>query len=220
MERIITGDGSITFFNKEYSESYHTKAGALQEALVKFVQPCHLERLVREKKEILILDICFGLGYNTLTALNLLRKISDCKVKVVGIEKDMRILKKIQEVDVHIDDYELIKELVTKRDSHELSVEKGNFRLELKIGDARQIVKHLDYRFDCVFLDPFSPKKCPELWELDFMENIRKVCNESCTLTTYSCARVVRENLAKAGFTVEDVAAFGRRAPSTVAYLK
>jgi tRNA U34 5-methylaminomethyl-2-thiouridine-forming methyltransferase MnmC len=36
-------------------------------------------------------------------------------------------------------------------------------------------------------------------------------------LATYSCARVVRENLVAAGFSVSDGPCVGRRAPGTVA---
>ena len=36
-------------------------------------------------------------------------------------------------------------------------------------------------------------------------------------LATYSCARIVRDNLKEAGFEVFDGPSVGRRAPSTIA---
>ena len=41
--------------------------------------------------------------------------------------------------------------------------------------------------------------------------------NKKGILTTYSCARQVRENLKKAGFIVKDGPCVGRRAPATIA---
>ncbi|MCK5676815.1 MAG: hypothetical protein KAH99_07360, partial [Verrucomicrobia bacterium] len=64
---VTTTDGSITFWNEEYKEHYHTPAGARLEAMEKYVVPGKLkERL--ERGDVKLLDVCFGLGYNSLTA--------------------------------------------------------------------------------------------------------------------------------------------------------
>ena len=64
----LSDDGSYTAFSKEYDEHYHsTKDGALHESLIKHVIPAF--KLQKDKDEITILDICFGLGFNTLATL-------------------------------------------------------------------------------------------------------------------------------------------------------
>ena len=80
------------------------------------------------------------------------------------------------------------------------------------------IIKNLNQKFDAVFLDPFSPKKCPELWTERFFKDIRKLMKQNSVLTTYSCAKITRNNLVNAGFNVKDGPSIGRRAPSTIAY--
>ena len=61
-------DGSFTAYSKEFDEHYHsTKDGALQESLQKHVIPALYH--VKDKEQISILDICFGLGFNTLATL-------------------------------------------------------------------------------------------------------------------------------------------------------
>ena len=86
--------------------------------------------------------------------------------------------------------------------------------------DARETIKLIPKEIvDAVFLDPFSPKTCPELWTKEFFENIHKTMKKDAILATYSCARVVRDNLKAAHFRVEDGPCIGRRAPSTIAYL-
>ena len=87
------------------------------------------------------------------------------------------------------------------------------------MGDAKQTIDKVCGDYDCVFFDPFSPKNCPELWTQYFFRKIYEKCNRCCTLTTFSCAKWVRENMKAAGFKVKDGPVFGRKAPGTVAYL-
>ncbi len=65
MEKVITGDNSTTFRNKEYDECYHTKSGAIEEAFEKYAKLCKL------KDGMKVLDVCFGIGYNSLAAISL-----------------------------------------------------------------------------------------------------------------------------------------------------
>ena len=69
--------------------------------------------------------------------------------------------------------------------------------------------------FDIVFLDPFSPRKNPELWSEEFFKEIYSRMKKGAKLATYSCARKIRENLKTAGFKVIDGPNVGRRGPST-----
>ena len=87
------------------------------------------------------------------------------------------------------------------------------------LGDARDTMKKLNGNFDVVFLDPFSPKKNPELWTKEFFYDIRKLMNKKGVLATYSCAKIVRDNLKKVGFSVKDGPCVGRKSPSTLAYV-
>ena len=67
-EVILCEDGTNTLFSKEFNEPYHsTKDGALHESLEKYVKPSLT--LSKNKTELTILDICFGLGYNTFATL-------------------------------------------------------------------------------------------------------------------------------------------------------
>ena len=70
---------------------------------------------------------------------------------------------------------------------------------------------------DAVFFDPFSPKKVPDMWEKEFFKDIFDAMKNNSILATYSCARVVRDNLKAVGFKVEDGPKIGRRSPSTLA---
>ena len=197
IKEIETKDGSITFHNEEYGEAYHSLTGAEEEAREKYAKPAEI------KEGHNILDICFGLGYNSAAALDITTNI-----KITAIEKDPKILKKIANLKTEFKHFDIIKQ----------TVEGKQTQITLLVDDARKVIKNLEEdHFDRVFLDPFSPKKCPELWTQEFFKDINCCMKQSAKLFTYSCARVVRENLKATGFKVSDGPSVGRWAPSTIA---
>jgi predicted methyltransferase len=67
-EASLTADGTPTFWHPGYREHYHSRHGALREAQQKFVAPSDLAQRLRGGRPVALLDICFGLGYNSLLA--------------------------------------------------------------------------------------------------------------------------------------------------------
>ena len=82
--------------------------------------------------------------------------------------------------------------------------------------DAREKIKEISEKADFVFFDAFSPDKVPEMWTKEFFSDIFNKMKENGKLSTYSCARFVRDNLKQAGFEVKDGPIIGRRSPSTI----
>ncbi|MBD3314108.1 hypothetical protein GF345_06715 [Candidatus Woesearchaeota archaeon] len=212
MKPITTKDNSITFHNPEYDEYYHSLSGAMEEAVKKYAEPCRIAQLAR-KGSITILDVCFGLGYNSAAAIDAaLEANPQCRVRILALENDQEILNKARDIDAGFKNYSLIRKIAEMHNARQGSVE-----IELFLGDAIIKIKDVNEKVDAVFLDPFSPKRCPELWTEEFFRDIHKVMREGAILATYSCARSVRENLKKAGFEVMDGPFVGRNAPSTLA---
>lgn len=245
MDKIITDDGSITFYNEEFDETYHSKSGAREEALEKHVNPA-LEYLKKTNQlnnieYIKVLDFCFGLGYNSYVFIEEITKIlPDIKIKIVGIENDIDIIeqgKKIFkdffdkyiyptnniEIELLIGDAK--KEIVKLSNS----INKNSFTPEQEFNEVIENHENKDFnfsndtlnekkrKFDVCFFDPFSPKKCPELWENNIFRNVFSIMKNKSILTTYSCARKPRDNLRESGFFVKDGPCVGRRSPSTIA---
>ncbi|HII71179.1 TPA: hypothetical protein HA265_00305 [Candidatus Woesearchaeota archaeon] len=203
---ITTKDSSITFHSDRYDETYHSVSGAKEEAIKKFAEPCGIAGYNR----VAVLDICFGLGYNSAAALDLFR---GDHIEIVALEDDPGIIDQIKHISVDFSSYPVIKTLAKDRVFKDSRAD-----LRLLIDDARQAIKSLPSdHFDVIFLDPFSPKKCPELWTEGFFKEIFRVCKKESMLATYSCARVVRDNLRSAGFIVTDGPVVGRKAPGTLA---
>jgi len=215
MEKIITDDGSITFRSELVDEPYHTKSGAREESFEKHARPLK----VWEKERPVIYDICFGLGYNTAAAIDLiLEKKPEEKITIYCFENDKEILKKIPEIKADFKSFPTIKKFIKNfLEKNETTFEKDNLKFIMHFGDVREEIKNAKEKADYIFFDPFSPKKQPELWSEEFIKNTFEKSNPKAKLSTYSCARIVRDNLKKAGFIVTDGPVIGRRAPSTIA---
>lgn len=213
LKRIITKDSSVTFHNEKFDETYHCLAGAVSEAKIKFVEPCKIKELSK-KGSISILDICFGLGYNTAAAIDEALRINpDCKIRIIGLENDEKCFDLIKELNPGFKSYKLLQKI----DKFNLLIIDKNIQIKIILDDAKESIKKLDKTFDAVFLDPFSPPKNPKLWSLDFFNNIKNVMKPNSILATYSCATHVRDKLKQLGFIVEDGPVFGRKSPSTMA---
>ena len=68
----FTNDGSVGLFSPEADDIYHSTYGALAEGYEKFVIPANLDDFLKTNNSIKVLDICYGIGYNTKSFLNYL----------------------------------------------------------------------------------------------------------------------------------------------------
>ncbi len=198
MKLTKTKDNSYTFINEKYGEAYHSLTGALEEAQKKYIEPLGV------KDGDAILDICFGLGYNTYAALEHAKYL-----KIIALEIDEEILEQLQSLDIK-GKYKIIKKVAKEK-----YYKDNDYEISLIMGPAQETIKTIQEQFNIVFLDPFSPKKNPELWTEEFFKEIFKRMKPGAKLATYSCARSIRDNLKVAGFIITDGPAIKRRGPST-----
>lgn len=70
----FTNDGTVGLFSRQDDDIYHSTYGALTESWQKFILPAHLQEYIAEHEQVKILDICYGIGYNTKAALNVFIK--------------------------------------------------------------------------------------------------------------------------------------------------
>lgn len=215
----ITADGSLTFFSSTFQEAFHSRYGAKQEAESKFVLPCRVGAWAKTGT-IRILDICFGLGYNTAAALTEIWRVnSDCQVELRGLELNLDVPQQalaqggldLWKADIQA----IIRGLVSHLDHKE-----NNIQAQLLIGDARQTIQTLisdHWQADVIFLDPFSPPHCPQLWTVEFLQMVSQVLAPKGYLATYSASAAVRTALQLAGFRIGSTPPIGRKSPGTLA---
>jgi len=194
-------DGSFTAYSKEYEEHYHsTNDGALYESLCKHVMPAF--KVQQDKDEINILDICFGLGFNTLTTILFLKsKNIKRKVNIYSPELDIDLIKSLINFTYpkEFKEFEiLISNLVEKG-----IFDDGFLHIELFLGDAREYIKTLPKKsFDIVYQDAFSPSANPALWTKEYFKDIRGIIKDDGVITTYSIALKTRLALYENGFNI------------------
>ncbi len=214
-----TDDGSFTFFSAEFGQTFHSSYGARSEAIYKYVAATKLaERAHRPRLK--ILDICYGLGYNSAAALAEIWRVNPaCQVEIMALEINVQVP---QDAVAHgllvqwpapIPDW--LAELAARG-----VIQQQRLLARLLGGDARQaiqLVRDQGFLADAIFLDPFSPQACPQLWTVEFLAIVAACCASDGLLATYSCAAAVRSALCAAGLAIADMPAVGRKAPGTVA---
>ncbi|PIN76865.1 hypothetical protein COV17_00650 [Candidatus Woesearchaeota archaeon CG10_big_fil_rev_8_21_14_0_10_36_11] len=214
LTKVTTADKTETFLNESVGETYHSQTGAVEEALKKYAIPCKIAEKALSG-HIRLLDVCSGLGYNSAMAIDIaLQSNPKCVIEVIGLEYDPEIITKIQEVNPPIPFFNHYKKLTPET----TELNEGNVTVRFIIGDARETIKELsENHFDAVFFDPFSPKTAPDMWGTEFFKEIYRVMKESGIMATYSCARIARDNMSKAGLFYDDGPIVGRRGPGTIA---
>ena len=65
-----TNDSSTGLYSEADNDVYHSTYGALTEAYEKFVLPSNIANLIESKDNINVLDICYGIGYNSKSLIN------------------------------------------------------------------------------------------------------------------------------------------------------
>ena len=216
-EIVLCEDGTNTLYSKEFDEPYHsTKDGALHESLEKHVKPALA--LTKNKTQLTILDICFGLGYNTFATLYYIKKQKlTTKVHIISPEFDEELVRSLAAFD-YPKEFESIKPIIHAI-SQNLYYEDEQFKIEILLGDARQSIPQIKEKIDIIYQDAFSPAHNPLLWTTEYFKDVRVICKEDALLTTYSTAAAIRLGLYENDFLI-----FVHRAEmmrySTVASLK
>ena len=218
-ERVLTDDGSPTFFSEAYGETYHNTSGAFLEAEERYCIPCRIAERAREGS-VRILDVGFGLGFNVAFAWMAARRaFPAASVRIVSLEKApiaperwRGLARSFPASDNSIEVIEAISALLGAR---EVSV--GPASLKMVVGAAETEIETIDEHFDAVFLDPFSPGRNPELWTPRFLTAVRRRVDEGAILSTYSAAVRVRVALLQAGWQIGAGPRVGRKSSGTLA---
>ena len=210
-----TADGSYTFFSPDFQETFHSRGGARSEAIEKFVGATDLPQ--RAKGDgLIILDVCYGLGYNTAAALDVIWSVNPrCGVTLVGVE-----------IDRSVPLAALAPEILSLWTPAVVPVLQGlaetgtyvseNCEAVVYWEDARTTLQRLNqqgFKADAIFLDPFSPRRCPQLWTVEFLTAVAQCLAPDGKLTTYCRAAAVRSALQEAGLVLGTLPVTGPALP-------
>jgi tRNA U34 5-methylaminomethyl-2-thiouridine-forming methyltransferase MnmC len=228
MDMYITDDGSRTFRNREVDQLYHTKGGAIVEALEKHARALK----VWEKDNPVIFDVCSGLSYSAACALEEIRRHDNkSEVTIYLFENDRIILEKNLELPdsleyvqdgttQNITCYHHFKKAIKAFLNSGKSVyesKKNHVKIIIVFGDVQSTIDLVDKNADFVFFAPFSPVATPDMWNSEIFSKLYSHMNRGGKLSTYSYARKVRDALNESNFSVHNGPILARRSPSLIA---
>ncbi|MBR4396711.1 MAG: SAM-dependent methyltransferase [Methanobrevibacter sp.] len=224
---VKTDDESYSIKSKEINhkvETLHTSTGAISESFEKFIKPLKLDY----SKDIAILDICAGLGYNSSAAIDDFLKNADgntnLHIDMLEISKPTLAagLMVPSPIRAHDITKKAIEQSLIDSDYASLELEETfipeNIDLRIHIDDARKVIQNLeDNSYDAIFLDPFSQNMSPELVSVDFFKEFRRVIKDNGIVCTYTSSAPVRMGFIEADFYVSLGPIFGRFQGGTLA---
>lgn len=223
---VLTDDGSYSINSKEINnkvETLHTSTGAISESFEKFIKPMKFDY----SKDIAILDICAGLGYNSSAAIaDFIKNSTDSNLKVDMVEISKATFACGILVPSPIPEHDITKKAIedelVKQNYASLSLEEceipENIDINVFIEDARQTVQNLeDKTYDAIFLDPFSQNMAPELFSLEFFKEFRRIIKDNGIIATYTSSAPVRAAFIESGFYIGLGPIFGRKQGGTLA---
>ncbi|MFD1095182.1 tRNA (5-methylaminomethyl-2-thiouridine)(34)-methyltransferase MnmD [Salegentibacter chungangensis] len=207
MERKIikTADGSVTIHLPDWDEQYHSKHGAVQEAIHVFIKTgLHWFVENYQKKELSVLEIGFGTGLNAfITALEAEKlglDVSYCGIEAYPVETSEienlnypQALKASERKDLFMRLHETEWEKSFKI-SENFSLSKRQKKFQ-EIDDVAQ--------FDLVYFDAFGARVQPQLWTEEIFGIMFRAMKPGSVLVTYSAKGSVRRAMQAVGFQVE-----------------
>ncbi len=200
-----TDDGSFTIHLPEINEHYHSKHGALQEALHVYIKK-GLHHLLSEysKTSIDILEIGLGTGLNALLTY-VFAKNHQLQINYTGVEAFPINESEWQAMDygnfVEKGIYNAIYEEI-----HQSAWEANNtidpfflLRKEKKKFEDIQDVA----AYDLIYFDAFGARVQPELWTEEIFKIMFNALRKNGVMVTYAAKGSVRRAMQAVGFEVE-----------------
>lgn len=208
-----------------FGDIYFSRLGGLEESKYVFLELNQLEERFKTIEKFSIAELGFGTGLNfILTCKLFLEKAPKfAKLNFVSTElypmsaKDMRhALALWPEILPYSE--ELIAALpLLLEGQHRIYFAEGRISLTLLYGEASETLSQLEvvkHKFDCWFLDGFSPQKNPEMWTDKIIEQITRLTKLGGTFSTYSVAGFLRRALEDRGWQIEKTPGFAKKKQS------
>jgi tRNA 5-methylaminomethyl-2-thiouridine biosynthesis bifunctional protein len=212
-------DDTGTPFSHRYNDVYHSADSGPGQARHVFIAGNDLPRSWAGARVFAILETGFGLGLNFLATWHAWREDPERpeRLHFVSIEKHPFDRATLETLHAR---YVGLAPLAARLQAawpplvpgfHRLQFEDERVTLTLAFGDVAALLPRLRLYADAIYLDGFAPDHNAEMWTPRVMKGLARLAHPGTTLATWSTARVVREGLEAAGFTLEKRAGFGHK---------
>ncbi len=205
MERTLlkTGDGSYTLHISEWDEQYHSKHGAITEAVHVFIKEGLYHWFsVNTNAEISIMEIGFGTGLNAFLTLLETEK-SNFKINYTGIEAYPLSIEEVKGMNYYslLNASEEIFLTLHNCPWEEKSTISQNFNLTKQQKLFSEITA--ENTFNLIYFDAFGIRVQPELWTEEIFQKMYNSLKSKGVLVTYAANGNARRAMQAVGFKVE-----------------
>ena len=219
---IQTEDLTKTVWSEYFGEACHNLNGAKEETIHNYILGCHLLELFNGVDTIHLLDVGFGIGMGLSCLIEFISTHSfySHTVQYTSIElDDLFALWSLQKFLPEI--------ALRKTTQDELTYLEGRYKniyIKIFLGNGRETLpialkKNLINNFHAIFQDPFSPKKNPILWTVEWFLFLKNSSSKNVRLATYSASVSIRKSMIDAGWIIENHQGFGNKRSMTQASL-
>ena len=199
--QIETADGSKSLYNTELDETYHSRHGALQEAIHVFIQNGLLP-MVGQKKTVRILEMGLGTGLNAILTWIEAEK-QGVNVEYCALESFVLPTEMIVESNFFSEEW---KSKTAKLFSAEWGTVQrldSTFSVQKINGLVEEIELSAQEPFDVIYFDAFGPRVQPHLWTVPIFEKFYNALAPGGLFVTYCAKGQVRRDLQSVGFAME-----------------
>lgn len=204
-EFLTTGDGSVTIHLPDWNEQYHSRHGAIQEALHVFIEMglyCTRSKIPQLNEPLAIMEVGFGTGLNAfLTFLEAEKQ--GFQVQFTGIEAYPVALSEIAGLNY--------PELLDASRQEFVKLHDVAWELPVTLSEAFVLTKRKQFfseitdkeDFHLIYFDAFGARVQPQLWTESIFQLMYDALLPGGVLVTYSAKGSVRRAMQAVGFTVE-----------------
>ncbi|MBL8484676.1 MAG: tRNA (5-methylaminomethyl-2-thiouridine)(34)-methyltransferase MnmD, partial [Rhodocyclaceae bacterium] len=218
----IALDAAGVPFAPDYGDVYHSADGAFGQARHVFLHGTGLPGRWAGRDRFVVLETGFGLGLNFLATWQAWRDdpARPARLHYVAIEKhpctgaDLASLHaQLVAPDMRAQSGELLRGWPPlTAGAHRIYLDRERITLTLFFGEAESVARRLALQADAIFLDGFAPARNPDMWSPGLFKALARLAAADARLATWSVARPVRDGLAAAGFSLQKLPGYGRKA--------
>jgi tRNA 5-methylaminomethyl-2-thiouridine biosynthesis bifunctional protein len=217
--------------SRDYGDVYYSRADAIGESSHVFHSGNQLEQRFQALADapsgasFVIGELGFGAGLNFLNTCKLWCETapSSARLHYLACELHPFSAADLARLHAHFSGFaELSAQLLSLYPAHtsgvhQIDLHAGNHRISLTLllTDAVDLLQTTGaspaMKVDAWFLDGFSPKTNPAMWQTALLQQLAVLSHDDTTLASYSVAGVFRRNLEAAGFSWEKLPGFAEK---------
>lgn len=209
-----TGDGSYTLHLPEWDEQYHSKNGAIAEALHVFIKEgLHRWHSRFPSSKLSILEIGFGTGLNSILTYLEAEK-HGFQINYTGVEAFPLSVQEAESLNYP----SILNELYAKEVSDISEIElaflgmhNADWEKSFDLSENFTLTKHKKVfseitdrsQFNLIYFDAFGIRVQPELWTEEIFQKMYDALKPNGILVTYAANGNARRAMQAVGFSVD-----------------